>query len=85
MLQFMTVLSSTIRFLFGRYSILLVAASSGLHLLKPVSVTREMKGLLFILLVAALLFVGGYITLVPRYEKTLLTVFKFFFFTQFLL
>ena len=35
-------------------------------LVKPTSVTKEMKGLLFFLLVVALLFVGGYITFTCR-------------------
>ena len=41
-------------------------------------VTRGMKGFPFILLVAALLFLGGYITFVSRYENFFcFTVLKF--------
>ena len=37
------------------------------ELIGPFSVTKEMKGWLFVLLLAALLFLGGYITFVSKY------------------
>ena len=56
------------------FSLLLLAVVW--ELIGTVLVTREMKGLLFILLVAALLFIGGYITVVSRYRKFFLIVLK---------
>ena len=46
---------------------LLAAASSGLCMRMNISVIGEMKGWLFVSLVAVLLFLGGYITFTSRY------------------
>ena len=58
------------------FSLLLLAVVCAL--IGLISVIGEMKGWPFILLVAVLLFLGGYITFVSRYEKFFcFTILKF--------